>query len=77
MMEVRQVEKKRMWAMLSSLRLTFTILLFTFVSWLVHRQMEEGERRFRIVGRIEKGKNFHDFLLSKNRFITRACFEAL
>lgn len=36
-MEVRQPGKKRLWATLSSLRLTFTILLYTLISWIVHR----------------------------------------
>ncbi|KAF1965302.1 sulfate permease-like protein [Bimuria novae-zelandiae CBS 107.79] len=54
-MEVRQPAKKRMWGILSSLRLTFTVLLYTFVSWLVHRTVAEGNEQFRIVGHIEKG----------------------
>ena len=53
-MEVRQPARKRTWAMISSLRLTFTILLFTFISWLVHRQLPDGVSKFRIVGKIEK-----------------------
>ncbi|KAF2010809.1 sulfate permease-like protein [Aaosphaeria arxii CBS 175.79] len=54
-MEIRQPSKKRVWAMLNSLRLTFTILLYTFISWLVHRSLPEGHSRFRIVGKIEPG----------------------
>jgi sodium-independent sulfate anion transporter 11 len=54
-MEVRQPSKKRTWSMLSSLRLTFTILLFTFISFLVHGKTSEDARKFRIVGAIEKG----------------------
>lgn len=54
-MEVRNPKEKRMWGMLSSLRLTFTVLLYTFISWLVHRTTVEGHEKFRIVGRIEKG----------------------
>ncbi|KAF2451560.1 sulfate permease [Karstenula rhodostoma CBS 690.94] len=54
-MEVCQVKRKRMWCMISSLRLTFTVLLYTFISWLVHRTTAEGHEKFRIVGHIEKG----------------------
>ena len=54
-MEVRQPTKKRVWATISSLRLTFTILLFTFISWLVHRKTPHGHSKFRIVGVIEPG----------------------
>ena len=54
-MEARQPKKKQMWGMLSSLRLTFTVLLYTFISWLVHRTAAEGREKFRIVGHIEKG----------------------
>ncbi|KAF2866440.1 sulfate permease 2 [Massariosphaeria phaeospora] len=54
-MEVRQPAKKRMWSMLSSLRLTFTVLLYTLISWLVHRTAPEGHTKFRIVGKIESG----------------------
>ncbi|KAK7187495.1 sulfate permease [Paraphaeosphaeria sporulosa] len=54
-MEIRQPTKKRMWGMVSSLRLTFTVLLYTFISWLVHRTISEGHEKFRIVGHIEKG----------------------
>jgi sodium-independent sulfate anion transporter 11 len=54
-MEVRQPRKKKMWSLISSLRLTFTILLYTLISWLVHRTTPAGQEKFRIVGRIEKG----------------------
>ncbi|KAF1846424.1 sulfate permease-like protein [Cucurbitaria berberidis CBS 394.84] len=54
-MEFRQPNRKRMWSLVSSLRLTFTILLYTFISWLVHRKAPVGQERFRIVGHIEKG----------------------
>lgn len=54
-MELRQPTKKRMWSMISSLRLTFTVLLYTFISWLVHRDLPKDQDKFRIVGTIEKG----------------------
>ncbi|OCK73292.1 sulfate permease [Lepidopterella palustris CBS 459.81] len=54
-MEVRQPGKKRLWATLSSLRLTFAILLYTFISWIVHRRLPRGDHKFRLVGEIESG----------------------
>lgn len=54
-MELRQPAKKRVWSLLSSLRLTFAILLYTFISWLVHRKTPAGQEKFRIVGHIDKG----------------------
>lgn len=56
-MEVRYPSQKKAWAMISSLRLTFTMLLYTLVSWLVNRN-NSGPSPFRIVGKIERGK-FH------------------
>jgi sodium-independent sulfate anion transporter 11 len=55
-LETRNPSRKRLWALLSSLRLTFTMLLFTFISWLVHRNVPRGESKFRIVGVIQSGK---------------------
>lgn len=57
-MEVRQPSKKRMWSMISSLRLTAIMLFFTMISWLVHRTLPKGESKFRIVGVIERGKSW-------------------
>ncbi|KAH8724846.1 sulfate permease-like protein, partial [Phaeosphaeriaceae sp. PMI808] len=54
-MELRQPAKKRVWSRLSSLRLTFAILFYTFISWLVNRQLPAGREKFRIVGHIDKG----------------------
>jgi len=56
-LEVRQPAKKKLWATLSSLRLTFTILLYTFISWLVHRTIPHDKSywKFKLVGKIESG----------------------
>ncbi|KAH7333483.1 sulfate permease 2 [Rhexocercosporidium sp. MPI-PUGE-AT-0058] len=56
-LEVRQPAKKKLWATISSLRLTFTILFYTFVSWLVHRTIphEKSYWKFKLVGKIESG----------------------
>ncbi|KAJ5065591.1 sulfate transporter family-domain-containing protein [Bipolaris maydis] len=54
-MEVRQPRRKKMWSTISSLRLAFTVLLYTLVSWLVNRKTHAGKTKFRTVGHIEKG----------------------
>ncbi|KAK1714233.1 sulfate permease [Colletotrichum lupini] len=50
-----QPKRKRMWEMLCSLRMTFTILLYTLISFLVNRGLENGEHKFRITGTLPKG----------------------
>lgn len=65
-MEVRQPSRKRMWAFVSSLRLTFAMLLYTLISWLVNRGLPEGTSRFRIVGKIDHGKTLDDPTISTN-----------
>lgn len=55
-MELRQPQHKRIWQLLSSLRLTFTILLYTLISWIVNRNAPAGRSKFRIVGHIDKGE---------------------
>lgn len=54
-MGARYPKQKKTWAIASSLRLTFTILLYTFISWLVNRNVT-GKTPFRIVGHIERGE---------------------
>ncbi|CAM1511656.1 Fc.00g091690.m01.CDS01 [Cosmosporella sp. VM-42] len=54
-METRHPQRKRMWGYISSLRLTFVMLLFTLVSFLVNRGLNAEEAKFRIVGHIEPG----------------------
>ncbi|KAK0391336.1 hypothetical protein NLU13_0837 [Sarocladium strictum] len=55
-MEKRQPAKKRTWSFISSLRLTFAMLLYTLISYLVHKDLGAGAAaRFRIVGHIDPG----------------------
>lgn len=54
-MEKRQPAHKRTWSFVSSLRLTFTMLLFTLISFLVHGKGDVPEPKFRIVGPIDRG----------------------
>ena len=54
-LERRQPSRKRLWSTLSSLRQVFAMLLYTLISYLVHRNVPEGESKFRIVGTIESG----------------------
>lgn len=54
-MEKRYPQRKRTWSYISSLRLTFVMLLFTLVSYLVNRGLPFEESLFSIVGKIEPG----------------------
>ncbi|KAK4446198.1 sulfate transporter family-domain-containing protein [Podospora aff. communis PSN243] len=56
-METRHPKNKKTWAIISSMRLTFVMLLYTFISWLVTRNLSAEERPFRIVGHISRGFN--------------------
>lgn len=56
-MEQRQPKRRRMWSFISSLRLTFTMLLYTLISYLANRSTAEGNAKFRIVGHIERGED--------------------
>ncbi|KAH7134413.1 sulfate transporter family-domain-containing protein [Dactylonectria macrodidyma] len=54
-MEARHPQMKRTWSYVSSLRLTFVMVLFTLVSFLINRGRSFEESKFRIVGKIEPG----------------------
>ncbi|KAJ4138619.1 hypothetical protein NW768_002469 [Fusarium equiseti] len=54
-LEARQPARKRLWSIMSSLRLTFAMILYTLVSFLVNRNLSEDESKFRIVGHINQG----------------------
>ncbi|KAF4126513.1 solute carrier family 26 (sodium-independent sulfate anion transporter), member 11 [Geosmithia morbida] len=55
MMERRQPARKRMWSLLASMRMTFVMLLFILVSFLVNRPHGIDQSPFRVVGHIETG----------------------
>lgn len=54
-MTKRNPQQSRTWSTISSLRLTFTILLYTFISFLVNRQLPAADAKFAILGDIPKG----------------------
>ncbi|KXJ85931.1 sulfate transporter family-domain-containing protein [Microdochium bolleyi] len=54
-MAKRQPYRARLWNMLCSLRLTFTILLYTLISFLVHIGLTAQTSRFRILGQLPVG----------------------
>ncbi|CAH0048576.1 unnamed protein product [Clonostachys solani] len=55
MMEKRQPARKRQWSFISSLRLTFTMILYTLISYLVNRTEDLTNPKFKVVGHIEAG----------------------
>lgn len=61
-LEDRQPARKRLWSIMSSLRLTFAMLLYTLVSFLVNRNLPEDESKFRIVGHINQGTSARRWL---------------
>ncbi|GKT47495.1 sulfate permease 2 [Colletotrichum spaethianum] len=46
---------KRMWEMLCSLRMTFTVVLYTLISFLVNRGLAGEDHKFRITGTLPRG----------------------
>ncbi|KAK8044822.1 sulfate permease [Apiospora rasikravindrae] len=51
----RDPKNARMWNMFCALRLSVTILLFTFVSFLVHRNVPFKDSKFQILGPLPRG----------------------
>ncbi|KAI0021660.1 sulfate permease [Xylariomycetidae sp. FL0641] len=51
----KRPQHTRVWSTISSLRLTFTILLYTLVSFLVNRTLEQDQSKFRILGNLPRG----------------------
>lgn len=57
-MSSRQPNKKKMWFFISTLRMTFIILLYTMISWLVNRGItSDKDAKFRILGTVPKGRD--------------------
>ncbi|KPM40040.1 Sulfate permease 2 [Neonectria ditissima] len=54
-MEARHPRMKRTWSYISSLRLTFVMVLFILISFLVNRNLSFEDSKFKIVGKIESG----------------------
>ncbi|KAK5987960.1 Sulfate permease 2 [Cladobotryum mycophilum] len=54
-MEEQRPSQKRMWSLISSSRLTFTMSLFTLISYIVHRNTPLTETKFVTVGHIDPG----------------------
>ncbi|KAK2026582.1 sulfate permease [Colletotrichum zoysiae] len=50
-----QPRRRRTWEMLCSLRMTFTVVLYTLVSFLVNRGLESRDLRFRVTGTLPRG----------------------
>ncbi|KAL8414331.1 hypothetical protein RB594_005525 [Gaeumannomyces avenae] len=51
----RQKHRSKLWATISSIRMTFVILLYTLVSFIVNRGLSASEARFRILGSVPTG----------------------
>lgn len=55
-MALRQKHRQRMWEIISAVRMTFVIVLYTFMSWLVHKDLPLKMSKFRILGPVPTGK---------------------
>ncbi|WEW58211.1 hypothetical protein PRK78_003679 [Emydomyces testavorans] len=55
-MSNRQPNRRKMWFFISTLRMTFVILLYTMISWLVNRHVKDAKAaKFGILGKVPKG----------------------
>ncbi|EZF70630.1 hypothetical protein H105_07083 [Trichophyton soudanense CBS 452.61] len=55
-MSQRQPNRRKMWFFISTLRMTFVILLYTMISWLVNRHVKDYKKaKFKILGPVPKG----------------------
>ncbi|KAH0544472.1 hypothetical protein FGG08_001369 [Glutinoglossum americanum] len=55
-MSKRQPAKHKMWFFISTLRTAFVILLYTFISWLVNRNIKTASKaKFKILGKVPRG----------------------
>ncbi|KAI5927540.1 sulfate permease [Camillea tinctor] len=54
-MKQRQPHRSKLWTTISSLRFTFTILLFTLISFLANKDAPPGQPHFRILGKLPVG----------------------
>ncbi|KAK2832064.1 hypothetical protein FQN49_006888 [Arthroderma sp. PD_2] len=55
-MSKKQPNRRKMWFFISTLRMTFVILLYTMISWLVNRNVTDYKKaKFKILGTVPKG----------------------
>ncbi|QBZ59493.1 hypothetical protein PoMZ_04454 [Pyricularia oryzae] len=54
-MAVKQKHKAKMWDTISSIRMTFVILLYTLISFIVNRGLSPEEAKFKILGPVPTG----------------------
>ncbi|KAF3482307.1 sulfate permease II [Arthroderma uncinatum] len=55
-MSKKQPNRRKMWFFISTLRMTFVILLYTMISWLVNRDIKDYKKaKFKILGTVPKG----------------------
>ncbi|KEF62797.1 SulP family sulfate permease [Exophiala aquamarina CBS 119918] len=56
-MQKKQLNQKKTWFFISTLRMSFVILLYTLISWLANRHIngDASKAKFRILGRVPRG----------------------
>lgn len=60
-MQKKQPSQKKTWFFVSTLRMSFVILLYTLISWLANRHIngDASKAKFRILGKVPRGKTIH------------------
>lgn len=72
----KQPQRKKLWFFLSTLRISFVMLLYILISWLANRHVKDAKKaKFKILGKIPRGKFIELYHLStkltpSNRFPT-------
>jgi sodium-independent sulfate anion transporter 11 len=65
---VKIPSRKKTWFFLSTLRISFVILLYILISWLVNRDVTDASKaKFRILGTVPRGRQ-HTHELQRNLF---------
>lgn len=80
-MSRKQPRRQKFWFFTSTLRMAFVVLLYTMVSWLANRNIDNAaDAKFRILGNVPRGRSLASILLflvtflahkDTNRFPTR------
>lgn len=53
----KQPQRKKLWFFLSTLRISFVMLLYILISWLANRHVKDAKKaKFKILGKIPRGK---------------------
>ena len=70
-MSRKQVNRKKFWFFMSTLRMAFVILLYTLISWLVNRHVKTASKaKFKILGTVPRGMCFSSWPIHTTQRLT-------